>query len=318
MSSRILVTGGAGFIGSTLTKKLLERGHSVVVLDNFYAGRIENFGEVKNHRDLQIVKGDVRDRRVLSKIVKDVDGVVHLAGLVDPVESIKNPSETHDVNVTGTLNMLESSVQNGVKRFVFASSAAVYGDGNPLPLKEEYSLRPMTPYAASKISGEYYSKLFFTCYGLETVSLRFFNVFGPGQGANHYAGVMTRFMQFASRGEPLRVFGDGNQTRDFVNVKDVADGIALALSNGAVKGEVFNICSGIGTEINTLIAIMKEVLGRNLPTAYESEREGEIRHSRGDPTKAEKILGFKPQIGFKEGWTDLIKKSKVCRILDGQ
>lgn len=301
MSLRVLVTGGAGFIGSHLVRQLVGRKWSVVVLDNFYSGNLRNLRGLTESDKLRIVKGDVRSEKVIGEASKGVDAVVHLAALIDPAESLHKPVEYNEVNATGTLNVLFACVKRGVRKFVLASSAAVYGDGNPLPLREDYELRPLSPYAASKVSAEYYCRTFHECYDISPVVLRFFNVYGPGQGTNQYAGVITKFVNAGMRGEPLTIFGDGEQTRDFVNVQDVAVAILMALEQKNVGGSVFNVCTGKSLSIDELALMVREVLGKDLKISHVAPREGDILHSYGDPGAAEKVLGFKARVGFKEG-----------------
>jgi len=312
------VTGGAGFIGSHLVRVLVEKGWSVVVLDDFSSGRMENLGGLVGSDGLRVVRGDVRDRKVVDEVLEGVDGVVHLAAFVDPAESVRKPLFTHDVNVNGTLNVLDGCVQKGVGRFVLASSAGVYGDGNPLPLREEYELRPVSPYAASKVSCEYYCKTFCDCYGLSNVILRFFNVYGPGQGANAYAGVITRFVRSGLRGEALTVYGDGNQTRDFINVEDVVDAVVKALAFESSGSEVFNVCSGKPVKIDALAHSVCSVLGKDLEVVHVEPRAGDVLHSYGDPARIEKALGFKARVGLEDGLRQFVEFTRVflaCSLL---
>lgn len=299
--SKVLVTGGAGFIGSHLVDKLISRGYSVVVLDNFHSEEMESFREVLGRASFEVIEGDIRDRKAVREAMDGVDAVVHLAALIDVEESVNNPLETHDVNVNGTLNVLNEAVRSGVRKLLFASSTAVYGEGNPLPLEEEHSLNPISPYAASKVSAEYYCKAFNSCYGLSTVVLRFFNVYGLGQKNGAYNGVITRFLQNALKGEPLIVYGDGKQTRDFILVDDVVEATLLALENANSKGETFNVCTGKPTAVNELVQIVKEVLKRDLKVIYDKPRKGDIKNNYGDPSKAEEILGFKAKLSLREG-----------------
>ena len=295
------MTGGAGFIGSHLVRKLVGKGWDVTVLDDFSSGKAESLEELPGSGLLRVVKGDVRDRRVLSEVLDGADAVAHLAALIDPADSVRKPLLYHDVNATGTVNVLEACVEKHVGKFVFASSAAVYGDGNPLPLREDYPLRPVSPYGASKVSGEYYCGMFSRCYGLGCVALRPFNIYGPGQGTNQYAGVITKFVEAGLRGEALTVHGDGSQTRDFVNVEDVADAFVKALEHGPLKGEVFNVCTGTTISINDLAKLVGELVGKDLRILHVAPREGDVLHGYGDPEKAEKVLGFKAQVPFKDG-----------------
>ena len=295
------MTGGAGFIGSHLVRGLAGKGWSVVVLDDFSSGRMENLEGLVGSESLRVVKGDVRDRKAVDEVLAGVDAVVHLAGFVDPAESVRRPLFTHDVNVNGTLNVLDACVQSGVGQFVFASSAAVYGDSNPLPLLEECDLRPLSPYAASKVSGEYYCRMFGDCYGLSSVILRFFNIYGPGQGFNAYAGVITRFIRCGLRGEPLTVYGDGSQTRDFVNVNDVVEAVEKALSFKSSGSEVFNVCTGEPTSINDLTGVVCKVLGKDLEVKHVEPRVGDVWHSYGDPAKSRRVLEFETGVVFEDG-----------------
>jgi dTDP-glucose 4,6-dehydratase len=305
--SRVLVTGGAGFIGSHLVKALVNKC-AVIVLDNLCSGSLENLHRVVEGGGIKFVRGDVRDKKAVRDAMNGVDAVVHLAALINVEASVKNPFETHDVNVNGTLNVLKEAVRAGVKRFVFASSAAVYGDANPLPLKEEYPPHPISPYAASKAAAEGYCLTFNRCYGLETVILRYFNVYGPGQGNSAYSGVITKFLRNALKGEPLIVYGDGEQTRDFIYVDDVAKATVLALENENAAGETFNVSSGKPTTINELVEIVKEFARCDLKVIYKEPRKGDVRHNYGDPAKAEKILGFKAMIGLRKGLEQLANK----------
>jgi UDP-glucose 4-epimerase len=299
--SRVLVTGGAGFIGSRLIRELMSMGCSVVVLDNFFSGSWENLRGLRGKDGLEVVEGDVRDRHVVRKVMKNVDGVVHLAALIDVEASVKNTFKTHDVNVNGTLNVLWEAVKAGVGRFVFTSSTAVYGDVNPLPLKEEYPLYPVSPYAASKAAAEGYCLAFNKCYGIETVILRYFNVYGPGQRNSAYSGVITRFLEKAFRGEPLIVYGDGRQTRDFIYVDDVVEATILALESDGVEGEAFNVCTGKPTSVNNLVEVVRAIVGKDSNVVYDKPRTGDIRKNYGDPLKAKKMLGFKAKTSLREG-----------------
>jgi nucleoside-diphosphate-sugar epimerase len=306
-SSKILVTGGAGFIGSHLVKKLLSEGCSVVVLDSFLSGRLENLSGFSGKGGFEVVEGDVRDRKTVEKALDGVDAVAHLAALIDPADSVHRPLLFHDVNVTGTVNVLKACVEKRVEKFVFASSAAVYGDGNPLPLREECELRPVSPYAASKVSGEYYCKTFSSCYGLGCLVLRLFNAYGPGQGENQYAGVLTKFVKAGLRGETLKITGDGCQTRDFVNIDDIVVAFVKALKHLPMKGEVLNVCTGAGTSINSLAKAVCGILGKDLQILHVAPREGDVLDSYGDPEQAEKVLGFKTQIELREGLERYLK-----------
>lgn len=299
--SKVLVTGGAGFVGSHLVDGLVGRGYKVVVLDNFRSGKMENVGQHLKGDDFKLVVGDVRDRRVVRDAIDGVDAVVHLAALIDVEKSVNDPVETHDVNVTGTLNVLKEAVREDVKRFVYASSTAVYGEGNPLPLSEDCPPRPISPYAASKASAECYCRAFYRSYGLGTIILRYFNLYGPRQGHNPYSGVIARFLDNALSGKPLVVYGDGEQTRDFMYVDDVVKATMLALESNDSVVETFNVCTGKPTTVNELAQIVEEITGRNLHIVYGKTRKGDIKNNYGDPAKAEGILGFKAKISLIKG-----------------
>jgi dTDP-glucose 4,6-dehydratase len=306
--SKILVTGGAGFIGSHLVDRLIEERFEVAVLDNFRSGRVENIARQLESEKFKLIKGDVRDRRIVKEALDDVDAVVHLAALISVEESIKSPFETYDVNLTGTMNILEEAVRKGVKKFVYASSTAVYGEGNPLPLKEDHPLKSISPYAASKASAEFFCKAFNRSYGLNTIILRYFNVYGPRQEGNPYSGVIAKFVKNCSNNEPMTIYGDGNQTRDFVYVDDVVEATMLAIESSDAVGDVFNVCTGRPIKINELAQNVKDVLRKGeLRVIYDKPRVGDIRDNYGDPTKAEDILGFKFRVKLDEGIKKLIE-----------
>jgi len=310
--SRILVTGGAGFIGSNLVSRLMKEGYWVIVLDNFQSGRVENVSRYLHADNFKLVRGDVRDRDVVREAMDNVDAVVHLAALIDVEESMKNPSEVLDVNINGTFNVLERATINNVKKFVFASSTAVYGEQNPLPLKEDYPIKPISPYAASKASAECYCRAFNYCYGVNTVILRYFNVYGPGQKHNFYGSVITKFLRNGFNSEPLIIYGDGEQTRDFVFVNDAVDATVLALESDNSTDEIFNVCTGKFTTVKKLAQIVKDLVGRDMHVVYDKPRKGDIKNNYGDPAKAEKILGFKAKTSLKDG---LEKTVNACALL---
>ena len=299
--SKVLVTGGAGFIGSHLVHRLLARGYSVVVLDNFRSGRIEDIRECLKDENFKLVKGDVCDGKIVKNAMEEADAVVHLAALIDVEECVNNPMETHHVNVDGTLNVLSEAVRSGVKKFLFASSTAVYGEGNPLPLKEDYPLKPISPYAASKAAAEHYCEVFHRCYRLPTVILRFFNVYGFRREYDSYSGVITAFVNNALEDKPLVIFGDGEQTRDFVHVEDVVSSTILALKGANSVGEILNVCTGKPTSVNDLAQTVKEVAGKNLQIIHGEPRKGDIRSNYGYPKKAEATLRFKAEVSLKKG-----------------
>jgi UDP-glucose 4-epimerase len=306
--SKVLVTGGAGFIGSHTVDKLLDEGLGVVVLDNLRSGNLENLKPHIGEGNCRFVQGDVRDFGLVKDLVRDVDCVVHSAALISVPESIKNPVLTNDVNVNGALNLLKACVDFDVKRFVYASSCAVYGNAESLPIKEACPARPESPYGVSKLVAENYARKYHEDFGLETVCLRYFNVYGPRQVYSDYSGVITQFISRLAKGLPLVIFGDGEQTRDFVHVQDVVEANMLALKNGGVAGETFNIGTGVATTINQLANILLEVADKkHLKLNHSKPRRGDINHSVADISKAKAQLDYNPKVSLKEGLEELIK-----------
>ena len=307
---KILVTGGAGFIGSNIVPRLIEKGHSVTVLDNLSSGKLENLRTVRNSPSFQFIQGDVQNKTTLHKALCMVDAVVHLAALIDIPASVTSPLKTHEVNATGTLNTLEAAIkENTVKRFVFASSTAVYGNAEALPIMESTPPTPISPYAASKVAGEAYCNAFTRCYGLSTVILRFFNVYGPRNEKNPYSGVITKFLDQALNGEVLTIYGDGKQTRDFIHVNDIVDAIVLALEAKGMDGEIFNVCTGSPTSISELVEALHGVVKQDLRVNHASPRAGEIKFSYGDPSKAAEKLQFTAKVSLHEGLKLLLKST---------
>lgn len=305
--SRILVTGGAGFIGSHLVDRLIAEGSEVTVLDNFDTGKLDN---VSGHKNLRIVKGDIRDYALIRRTVEDVDAVFHEAALVSTVLSVQDPLVANEINVTGTLNLLKASSDLGVKRFMYASSAAVYGNTSIPRKKEDMPLDPASPYGMSKLAAEKYAKIFYELYGLETVSLRYFNVYGPRQRFDEkwaYGGVITIFLDRLLKNMPPVVHGDGEQTRDFVYVKDVVEANMLALKKSSAAGEVFNIGTSKRITVNKVAQILKEMTNReNLRNVYANSRPGDVRHGYADISKAERVLNYAPKFSIEQGLTELV------------
>ena len=298
---RVLVTGGAGFIGSHLVKALLRAGHFVRVLDNFSTGSMDNIVDVA--RDVEIVVGDVRDYSVVEKCVRGVDVVIHLAALIDVAESIERPDLYFEVNVIGTHNIAKAC--RGVNVLIFASSSSVYGDPLKIPIPEDHLLSPRSPYAASKAAGEALIQAYSSIYGYRPIILRIFNVYGPKQ-SRAYAGVVIEFIRRVLRREPPIIYGDGEQTRDFIHISDVIDAIMKAMSIERARG-VFNIGSGKAVTINQLAKLILKTLNReDLKPVYAPPRPGDIKHSIADITKSRKILGFEPKISLEEGIKTLI------------
>jgi UDP-glucose 4-epimerase len=303
--SRVLVTGGAGFIGSHLVDKLLNEGFEVTVMDNLDTGRLENIAHHQDREDFHFIKGDIRDLNLVREIIKDQDVVFHEAALVSVILSVENPILTNDINVTGTLNLLKASIDHHVKRFIFASSAAVYGETTSPQKREDVTSTPTSPYGVSKLAAENYVKVFHKVYGLETVSLRYFNVYGARQSfdiQNAYGGVITIFTNRLLRNLPPIIYGDGEQTRDFVYIEDVVQANMLALRSKNCVGEVLNIGTGTTVSVNQVANTLKEILKRtDLKNIYTDPQPVDIRHGYADISKANKILCYDPKFLFKEG-----------------
>jgi len=304
--SRVLVTGGGGFIGSHLVDRLLGEGFEVVVLDDFSSGRVENLKHHFGRDGFVFVRGDVRDRDVVGRVVEGVDVVFHLAALVSVPVSVEDPVLVEDVNVGGTLNVLKACVDAGVKRFVFAGSCAVYGEGCGVPRCEDDVLDPISPYGVSKLAGEFYCRVFYRVYGLETVVLRYFNVYGPRQVYGPYSGVISIFISRLLEGKPPVIFGDGSQVRDFVYVKDVVEANFLAMFSKNAVGGVFNVGSGRCTSINELAGLLIELMGVDVEPVYSDPRPGDIRYSCADIGRARKVLGFEPRVDLRDGLLETI------------
>ncbi len=298
-SGLMLVTGGAGFIGSHLVAGLVARGRRVRVLDDLSTGRREFLA---GRGGVELLVGDVRDPDAVRRAVAGAEVVFHQAALRSVPGSVDDPFAYHDVNVTGTMRLLLAARAAGVRRLVFASSSAVYGDQPAMPLHEELRPQPISPYGASKLIGEHYGANFSLHYGLEAVSLRYFNVFGPRQDpASEYAAVVARFIQAALRGVPLEVHGDGAQTRDFIYVENVVDANLAAAEAADVAGEVFNVACGERLSVLDIARGLETVLGRPLSVRHTPARRGDVRDTLADVSRARARLGFVPAVGFQEG-----------------
>ncbi len=305
-ASRILVTGGAGFIGSHLTDRLMAEDYDVVVLDNFSVGQRKLVEQYMGNSAFRLIRGDIRDEKTVARAVEGVDAVFHMAAMVSVTRSVEDPILTDEVNVRGTLNLLKTSLEAGVKRFIYPSSTAVYGDSQELPLREDAATNPISPYGASKLASEQYCRVFYNTYGLETVILRYFNVYGPRQKKSPYSGAITNFVFGLMEGKPPVIYGDGDQTRDFIHVDDVTEANLLTLKK-KVAGETFNIATGIPTTINDLAYLLIEFMDEKASKPiYDKPRKGDIRHNYADTTKAEKTLEFKAGISLKEGLKRLL------------
>ena len=308
---KVLVTGGAGFIGSHVVDRLVGEGYSVRVLDDLSSGKLANIESHLSSGAVEFVRGDIRDLEIVKSSLSGVGGVIHLAAQISVPLSVEDPDFTFDVNLFGTLNLLRCSAQLGVKKFVFASSCAVYGDTKVLPINEDVVVNPISPYADSKLLGERYCLGFNDRQLLKSVVLRFLNVYGPRQGMNDYSGVITKFMDRVEKKEPLVVYGDGLQTRDFVYVGDVAKAVLAAISVDGVDGEVFNVGSGKPTSVNELAKTILELAGLDLEICYESCRVGDIKESYADISKAQKFLRFESVVSLRDGLSVLLGEKKL-------
>lgn len=300
---RVLVTGGAGFIGSHLVDRLVSEGCRVVVLDDLSSGTLENIRGHLNGRNVRFIEGDVRSLDVMEEAIKDVDLVCHLAAVVSVPYSIREPLLTHEVNVTGTLNLLIASLKHEVERFVYLSTCAVYGEPNYLPIDEAHQTNPVSPYAASKLAAEHYCMAFQQAYGLKTVILRPFNVYGPRQND----GVVAQFIQRVKKGSQPIIYGNGGQTRDFVYVWDVVDAIVLALKHDGAVGKIFNLGTGKATTVNELAGLLLRIFGKDLKPKREEPRIGDVKQSCADIDKAEKELGYKPCFSLEKALRDFVE-----------
>ena len=297
-----LITGGAGFIGSSLARALLARGDRVRILDNFSSGKRENIGDFADRIDL--VVGDILDDAALVKAMSGVEVVFHEAAIPSVPKSMAEPIENHEANATGTLKVLERARKAGVRRVVYAASSAAYGDDPTLPKLETMAPAPISPYGASKLAGEQYLHVYAKAYGLETVSLRYFNVFGPRQDpASEYAAVIPKFITAALGGQTPRIFGDGTQSRDFCFIDNVVEANFKAASVDAarVSGGVFNVACGVATDLNQVVAQIGDVLGKKVAARHEPERAGDIKHSLADISEARRRLGYTAAVSFAEG-----------------
>jgi UDP-glucose 4-epimerase len=299
--TKVLVTGGAGFIGSHLLPVLLEKGYDVTVFDNLRTGKLQNLTNPSKNHNFHFIQGDIRDLKELQQASKDIQAVIHLAAQIDVAASVNNPIETHQINTTGTFNVLQVAAENHHEKFVLASSTAVYGDTSKLPITEDTPLNPLSPYAASKAAGEAYCRAFSQCFNLSTTVLRFFNVYGKGNENNPYSGVITKFLQKVQNNQPLTIEGDGEQTRDFIHVSDVVNALVQALQYKKANYDVFNLCTGVPTTINQLVSTIAEAKGKNLNVTHAQPRIGDIRKNYGNPTKAIEKLGFKSNLNLKTG-----------------
>lgn len=292
-----LVTGGAGFIGSHLSAALLARGHAVRIVDDLSTGRLANVPA-----GAEFIRGDLTDPETADAVVRDCEFVLHQAAVASVPLSVSEPRVAHDANLNATLNVLVAARDAGVRRVIFAASSAAYGDDPALPKVEDMPADLQSPYALQKYAGEQYCRLFHRLYGLETVALRYFNVFGPKQSASSpYSGVLSLFIRAALSGSPATVYGDGGQTRDFVFIDNVVNGVLRSMDAAGVAGEVINLATGRGVSLNEAWAALGEILGPLPEPVYGPPRAGDVRHSVADLTKAARLLGYRPHVSFDDG-----------------
>ena len=304
-NSHALVTGGAGFIGSHLVDELVSNGYRVTVLDNLSTGHRHN---IAGHGDrIDFVEGDIRDAGLLDRVVKGCEVVFHQAAVVSVTQSVQDPSQSCEVNDLGTVRVLDAARRNGVQRVVLASSSAVYGDDPHLPKTEDMAPRPLSPYAVQKLTGEFYATVFKDLYGLETVCLRYFNVFGPRQDpSSPYSGVISIFMTQATAGQAPTIYGDGGQSRDFIYVKDVVHANMLAATEAAAAGRVFNVGTGAFIRIRDLWTLIGELANVKIDPIFGPPRAGDIRDSVSDIGEIKRSLGFTPRVVLRQGLMDTL------------
>jgi len=295
-----VVTGGGGFIGSHIIENLVRQRNTVKVIDNFSTGKRENIDAFKN--DVEIIDADLAETKNLAQFLKGADYVIHQAAIPSVPKSILDPLKSHNANVNGTLNLLLACRDAGVKRFVYASSSSLYGDSPTLPKHESMMPNPLSPYGAQKLFAEMYCQVFTKAYGLETVSLRYFNVFGPRQDStSQYSGVLALFIPAVLQGRRPTIYGDGLQSRDFTYVQNVVEANLLACKVPGVAGQVFNVACGDRITVNSMLHQINKIVGVDISPIYAEPRSGDIKHSQADITRAREHLGYEPKVSFEEG-----------------
>lgn len=303
---KYLVTGGAGFIGSNIAEELVKRGVKVRVIDNFLTGKRENITSFLD--EIEFIEGDIRDFKTCRRALKGVDFVLHQAALPSVPLSIEDPFRTSEINIMGTLNLLLASRDADVKKFVFASSSSVYGNDPRLPKNENMEASPLSPYAITKLVGEMYCRIFSQIYGLSTICLRYFNIFGPRQDPfSQYAAVIPNFIDKMLKGEKPIIFDDGEQSRDFTFVSNVVEANILSVKAEDVSDVVINVACNERTTVNSLVEKINEILRKNIRPLYKKPRPGDVKHSYADISKAEKMLKYSPGVTFKEGLEKTIR-----------
>ncbi|MFA5251892.1 MAG: SDR family oxidoreductase [Phycisphaerae bacterium] len=302
---KFLVTGGAGFIGSNICKKLVSQGCFVRVVDNLLTGKRSNLAAVSDR--IEFIEADMGDEKVARACMKGIDCCLHQGALPSVPRSVDDPAATHKHCLDATFTLLLAARDAGVKRFVYAASSSSYGDTPILPKVESMSPQPLSPYAAAKLAGEYYCSIFYKVFGLETISLRYFNVFGPQQDpTSQYAAAIPAFVTFILKDKPPTIYGDGLQSRDFTYVDNVVEANLLAARAEQTKGDVVNIACGKAVTVNEVIDIINELLGKNIKPIYVASRPGDVKHSLADITLAKKTIGYKPAVTFKQGLENAI------------
>lgn len=314
LTPKVLVTGGAGFIGSNLAEALIDRGAKVSIVDNFVTGFRENLEEIRGSFDF--IEADIADQEYAAKAVAGVDVIFHEAALPSVPRSVANPVETHKACVNGTFNLLVAAKETGVRRFIYAASSSAYGDQPTLPKLETMKPEPLSPYAAAKLVGEYYCQVFSKVYGLETISLRYFNVFGPRQNpSSQYSGVISRFIDAFMKGDAPVIYGDGQQSRDFTYIANVVDANIKAMEATQGIGEVINVANGERVSLLELVDVMKRVTGRtDVAADFQPERKGDVKHSQADNSRAKEWLGYEKLVGLEEGIRETIEWWKSSRF----
>jgi len=314
ITSKVLVTGGAGFIGSNLADELIRQGAKVAIIDNLVTGFRENLEEIRG--DFDFIEGDLNDPISLAKALENVEIVFHEAALPSVPRSVADPAETHQACVNATFDLLVKAKGSGVRRFIYAASSSAYGDQETLPKVETMSPSPMSPYAVAKLTGEYYCSVFHHVYGLETMSLRYFNVFGPRQNpSSQYSGVISRFIDALMTGDRPFIYGDGEQTRDFTFIANVTDANIKAAQTDRGFGQTANVANGERISLNKLFEVMKHVTGKGSADAiYEAERKGDVKHSQADNTRAREWFGYEKLIGLEDGIRQTIEWWRTSRF----
>lgn len=313
-----LVTGGGGFIGSHIVNELVRTGETVRVLDDFSTGRMENLTAIRDR--IECCRDDIRNLDRIGAHFAGVDYVIHLAALPSVARSVADPLSSNSVNIGGTLNVLLAARSSGVKRVIFSASSSAYGDSPVLPRVESHEPRPLSPYALTKLAGEYYCQIFTRIYGLETVALRYFNIFGPRQNPDSpYAGVLSVFMAAYLRGKTPTIFGDGEQSRDFTYVANVVNATLRACTAPGAAGKVINVGVGERYTLNQTITLLNEIFGRRVAPCYDAPRDGDVRHSQADISLARQVLGYEPRFRFEQGLRETVEwyRSMLAKPDDG-